>query len=198
MRSWSLDPFPHGRILLWTEATHRISPPSVGDGGLTPGGEFPRTLEPSQMHDVVACEGWRGAEAGGAQGGGGPGGAQRRQARALGDRGAAGREESASARTWAGGARAMGLGGRGRGGDSRERWADSWVGVTWLTVDIWHMRKRARAIETEQYGARATVTAQVVLSLRALPACGRGGGGSLALGDEVKGRIDLVSTYARR
>ena len=31
-----------------------------------------------------------------------------------------------------------------------ERWADSWVGVTWLTVD---MRKRARVLETEQYGA---------------------------------------------
>ena len=90
------------------------------------------------------------------------------------------------------------LGGSEDAAGAAERWADSWVGVTWLTVDIWHMRKRARAIETEQYGARATVTAQVVLSLRALPACGRGGGGSLALGDEVKGGIDLFSTYERR
>ena len=38
-----------------------------------------------------------------------------------------------------------------------ERWADSWVGVMWLKVD---MRKRARALETEQYGATAA-TAQV-------------------------------------
>ena len=40
-----------------------------------------------------------------------------------------------------------------------ERWADSWVGVTWLTVD---MRKRACALETEQYGAAVVlVVAQV-------------------------------------
>ena len=33
-------------LMLWTEATRRISSPGVGDGGLTPGGEFPRTLGP--------------------------------------------------------------------------------------------------------------------------------------------------------
>ena len=75
----------------------------------------------------------------------------------------------------------MGLGGRGRGGDSRERWADSWVGVTWLTVD---MRKRARALEAEQYGAAA---ATVRVATRGPCDRGeRGAGGSLALGGEVK------------
>ena len=104
----------------------------------------------------MACEGWRGAEAGGAQKG------EEVQAGRRGDkRGQLAIEELLGVRRVRGRGRGLEVHVRWEGEDAAgtaERWADSWVGVTWLTVD---MRKRARALETEQYGATPTAaTAQ--------------------------------------